>query len=96
MQVQLTPSVVVVAYQSGGDPDAFRRLEGQRKVSAFLVRCQRVVRYPIGEVRVKEGAESQTVVPRTAEIRYIDVSVTDRLGLAPFQESVAFRAAVFH
>lgn len=83
-------------HQRRADAHALRRREGDAEVAALVVRAQRVVRHPVGQVRVQDGAQRQAVVPRRTEVGDVDVPVADRLVLAPLQQRVALAAAVLH
>lgn len=45
---------------------------------------------------MKNRAQRQAVVPRTAEVRYIDISIAYCLILTPLEQSVALGPAVLH
>ncbi|MFN9940023.1 MAG: hypothetical protein ACK56I_11175, partial [bacterium] len=72
-----------------------RRLKGNGEVSPFLAGLERGVGNLVRNIGVEEGAERHAVVPRAAEVGYVHIHVAGRLGLAPFEESVALGAAVF-
>lgn len=89
-------SIATHTHQRCANADVLGRRERNAKVAALVVRPQCVVRHPIGQVRVQDGAQRQAVVPRRTEVGDVDVPVADRLVLAPLQQGVPFAAAVLH
>lgn len=70
--------------------------ESYLEIAAHVGRRQGINRDHLWQILVQESAKGKTVVPRTAEIRDVYVRVGCRLGLTPFQQGIAFRAAILH
>lgn len=45
---------------------------------------------------MQQGTQRHSIIPRTTEIRDIDVGVADRLVLAPFQQGISFWTTIFY